>query len=57
MEKFAIASTASKYDVKRLINDLDRAHNALSEERGNINKGFEDMREDQNALAAFGVEG
>ena len=51
MGKVAIASTASKDAVKRLIYDLDRAQNVLSEARTKINKGFKDLREDQDALA------
>ena len=52
MEKVAIASTASKAAVKRLIDDLDTAQDILSEARDKITKGFEDLREDQDALAA-----
>ena len=47
MEKVAIASTASKDAVKRLIYELDMAQDDLSEASDNINKGFEDLREDQ----------
>ena len=43
MDKFTIPSTASKYVVKWLINDLDRAQIDLSESRDKINKGFRDM--------------
>ena len=39
MGKVAIASTASKDAVKRLIYDLDRAQNVLSEARTKINRG------------------
>ena len=47
MEKVAIASTASKDAVKRLIYELDMAQDALSEASDNINKGFDDLRDDQ----------
>ena len=47
MEKVAIASTASKDAVKRLIYELDMAQDDLSEASDNINKDFEDLREDQ----------
>ena len=49
--KVAIASTDSKDAVKRLIYDLDRTQNFLSEARTMINKGFKYLREDQDALA------
>ena len=45
MEKVSIESTTSKYAVKSLIDDLDRAQNILSELRDSINKGFKDLRE------------
>ena len=51
MEKFAIASTASKDVVKRLIDDLETSQYDLSEARDKINKGFEDLKKDQDALA------
>ena len=51
MEKFAIASTASKDVVKRLIDYLEMSQDALSEARDKINKGFEDLKKDQYALA------
>ena len=51
MEKFAIASTASKDVVKRLIDDLETSQYDLSEARDKINKGFEDLKKDQYALA------
>ena len=52
MEKVAIASTASKDAVKRLIDELDRAQDVLREMRDKINKAFKDLRDDQDALAA-----
>ena len=51
MEKFAIASTASKDVMKILTNDLETSQDALSEARDNINKCFEDLKKDQDALA------
>ena len=51
MEKVAIASAASKDAVKNLIDDLDTAQDILSEARDKIAKGFEDLIEDQDALA------
>ena len=51
MEKVAIASTASKYLTKRLVEDYDRAQGVLSEARNHIAKGFEDLKEDQYDFA------
>ena len=51
MEKFAIASTASKDVVKILIDDLETSQGALGEARDNINKCFEDLKKDRDALA------
>ena len=51
MYKVAIASAASKDAVKRLIYDLDRSQNVLSEARTKINKVFNDLREEQDSLA------
>ena len=52
MEKVAIASTASKAAVKRLIDDLNTAQDVLNEARNKIAKGFKDLREDQDTFAA-----
>ena len=52
MEKVAIASTSSKDAVKRLIDDLYTAQDILSEARDKINKGFKDLKKDQDALSA-----
>ena len=52
MEKVAVAPTASKYDAKRLIYNLDRAPDVMSKAKNKINKGFEDMGEYQYALAS-----
>ena len=45
MEKFAIASTASKDVVKILIDDLETSQDDLSEARDKINNSLEDLRE------------
>ena len=52
MEKVAIASTATKNAVKRLIDDLGTAMSTLGEAKDKISKGFEDLIKDQDALAA-----
>ena len=52
MEKFAIASNATKDVVKFMKDDLCEALSILVEARDNINKGFEDMKKYQDALAA-----
>ena len=52
MEKVANVSTASKYEVKMMIDDLDRSQDALSEAMKKIEKFFNDMREYQDSLAA-----
>ena len=38
--------------MKRLVNDYDKAQDVLSEARDQIDKGFEDRKEVQEALAA-----
>ena len=43
MEKVAMVSNASKYVMKRLINNLGGALFFMGESRENINKGFEYM--------------
>ena len=59
MEKVDSAYTASddamkiyKDDFDRTKDDFDRAKDVLREARNQIHKGFGDLREDQNALAA-----
>ena len=45
MEKVSIESTTSKYAVKILIDDLDRAQYILSEVGDSISNYFKDLRE------------
>ena len=52
MEKVDIASTATKDAVKRLIDNLGVYMSTLGEARDKINKGFEGLIKDQDALAA-----
>ena len=52
MEKVDIASTASKYLIKKLVEDYYRVQDVLSEARDQIAKGSEDPKKDQDTLAA-----
>ena len=46
----ATASAASKDAMKRLIDDFERTQDILRESRGQISQGFEDLREEREAL-------
>ena len=52
MEKFAITYTVNKDVMKMLIDDPGGFLSVLGEARENINKGFEDIKKDQDDLTA-----
>ena len=51
MEKVATASAASKYAMKSLIDDLEKAQDILREARDQITQGFKELREDQESFS------
>ena len=51
MEKVAIVFTASKYSMKILVDDYDKAQDVLSEARDRIGKVFDYLKEYQDSLA------
>ena len=52
MEKVHTASTASDGAMKRLFDEFERAKDVLGKAKNQIHEGFEELREDQYALAA-----
>ena len=52
MEEVDRASAASKHEMKRLIDDLDRTRDILRKARDRIAQEFKDLKEERDALAA-----
>ena len=52
MEKVHTASTASDGAMQRLFDEFDKAKDVLGKARNQIHEGFEELREDQDTLAA-----
>ena len=52
MEEVIVASSASYYDMKRMVDDFNRTKNILKEARDEIKIGFKNLSEEQDTLAA-----